>query len=65
MTERSEFTPSLQHDTLEQRTMQRGRADALNGKPCQPSAYGALPGSAWETWYTRGYNSESDAGGVA
>lgn len=47
--------------TMEQQVGMIGRADAMSGKPCRPSAYGALAGSAWETWYTRGYNAAAMA----
>ncbi len=51
------------HMTTEQQVEMIGRQDAMNGKPCRPSAYGALAGSAWETWYTRGYNAAATAEG--
>lgn len=54
MTERTDREARL-HMTTERRVEMIGRADALSGKPCRPGAYGALSGSAWETWYTRGY----------
>ena len=31
--------------TMEQHVEMIGRQDAMNGKPCRPSAYGALFGS--------------------
>lgn len=38
--------------------MEQGRKDYNNGKPGDPSIYGAKPHSAWAQWYLTGFNLE-------
>lgn len=62
MTERTDREACL-HMTMEQQVEMIGRQDAMSGGPCRPRAYGALAGSAWETWYIRGWNAAAMAEG--
>lgn len=43
------------HEIAKQRAQAAAIADVDNGCICDSSRYSALPGSAWDDWYTMQY----------